>query len=81
MRAVNEAALAQEAMDATQFAIEVVKASAAFHRRAYHTRHEPKPFYEALERLDLQLSGDRAYLSRCNFDVQYIKENQDGQER
>jgi hypothetical protein len=86
-RARADAALAQEAFTATHSAIVAVKAAAAFHRKTYHTKHIPKPFQEALDCLDLQLTGNRAALDRAqseilsivDHDVSYLPEARFGE--
>jgi hypothetical protein len=60
----QELANAREMHEATASAIVAVQTAADTHRRLTHSKHKEKTFRIALDSLDLQLTGDRATLTR-----------------
>lgn len=68
IRAQGKVKAAKEMCKATQLAVDTVKVVAETHRKLYHTRHINRTFSEALDRLECQLGGDRAYMTRCVFE-------------
>lgn len=59
--------LAQKRLLLTEHAIFNVKFAAAEERKLTHAKHIDKYYVEALDRLEVKLCGDRAYLSRVEI--------------
>ena len=59
--------LAQKRMLLTEHAIFNVKFSAEEERKLTHSKHIDHYYVEAMERLNVKLVGDRAYLSRVEI--------------
>lgn len=59
--------IAQKRVLLTEHAVFNVKFAAAEERKMTHAKHIDQYYVEALDRLEVKLCGDRAYLSRVEI--------------
>jgi hypothetical protein len=59
--------IAKQRLSLTEHAIFNVKFAANEERKLTHAKHIDKFYVEALDRLEVKLCGDRAYLSRVEI--------------